>query len=108
MKKRSGFTLAEVLITLTIIGVVAAITLPAINANTGAARTRALLRKGLTTLNSAVMMNVARNEWSFADITEGGLNDDDCKEARPIESRSMCALLNEAFVGETYTGHGMI
>ena len=106
MKKRTGFTLAEVLITLTVIGVVAAITLPSINSNTGAARSRALLKKGISTLNNAVMMNVANNEWSFADITEGGLTDANCKTARPSESRSMCALLNEALVGETYTGQG--
>ena len=102
MKKKVGFTLAEVLITLTIIGVVAAITLPAINSSTGAARTRALLKKGMSTLNNAVMMNVATNEWSFADLEGYRLQgEDDCKNATADSERSMCALLNSALVGET-------
>ena len=37
-KNKKGFTLAEVLITLTIIGVVAALTAPALVKNTGYAR----------------------------------------------------------------------
>ena len=104
MKKRSGFTLAEVLITLTIIGVVAAITLPSINANTGAVRARTLLKKGLSTLNNAVMMNIARNEWSFADLEATPGDDEDRKAQRASRDRTMCGLLNETLIGETYQG----
>ena len=106
MKKRVGFTLAEVLITLTIIGVVAAITLPAINSSTGAARTRSLLKKGMTTLNNAVMMNVATNEWSFADL-EAIENIDDIanlKNHNSQDNRTIVGMLNGALVGETLQG----
>ena len=102
MKKHNGFTLAEVLITLGIIGVVAAITLPAINSSTGSARNRALLKKGLSTLNSAVMMNEAREGWNFASIDETGCFDN--SNAR--DHISMCGLLNSNLNGETQLGGG--
>ena len=54
MKRKFGFTLAEVLITLSIIGVVSAMTLPTLNANVGSARNSAALKKALSTLNGAV------------------------------------------------------
>ena len=98
MKKRSGFTLAEVLITLGIIGVVAAITLPAINSNTGATRNRALLKKGLSTFNSAIKMNEARNGWNFSQIT-GEFNQEACDENSPIASSS---LFNRCFNGTVH------
>ena len=53
MTKRFGFTLAEVLITLGIIGVVAAMT---------------MYKKALSALSQAVTLNVALDEWSFADL----------------------------------------
>ena len=106
MKKRTGFTLAEVLITLTVIGVVAAITLPAINSSTGAARTRSLLKKGMSTLNNAVMMNVANNEWSFADLEGGTPGDSDAtlKSQDAQNDRTISGMLNSALVGETNQG----
>ena len=108
MKKRCGFTLAEVLITLGIIGVVAAITLPAINSNTGATRNRALLKKGLSTFNSAVKMNEARNGWNFSQMT-GEFNVEACDENSSTKDyTSICALLNDALVGETYENRGLL
>ena len=53
MKKKSGFTLAEVLITLTIIGVVAAITLPSLNNNITDRGIEAGLKTFYNTLSSA-------------------------------------------------------
>ena len=104
MKKRDGFTLAEVLITLGIIGVIAAITLPAINSNTGATRNRALLKKGLSTLNSAVMMNDARYGWNFSQVS----TTQPCHEISLAShgSTSICALLNDALTGEYFEGTG--
>ena len=104
MRKRSGFTLAEVLITLGIIGVVAAITLPALNSNTGATRNRALLKKGLSTLNSAVMMNEARNGWNFSQVATS--NGETCNKNSTTSdgSTSICALLNDALTGEYFEG----
>ena len=57
MKK--GFTLAEVLITLAIIGVVAAISIPSVISNSQQQEFRTGLRKAVSVLNSAITMNMA-------------------------------------------------
>ena len=67
MTKRFGFTLAEVLITLGIIGVVAAMTIPTLMYSTQGAQYKAAYKKALSALSQAVTLNVALDEWSFAD-----------------------------------------
>ena len=59
MKKLSGFTLAEVLITLAIIGVVAALSIPAVISNSQQQEYKTGLRKAVSVLNSAITMNMA-------------------------------------------------
>ena len=55
--KKNGFTLAEVLITLAIIGVVAVLTLPALNSNTQEQQARTALKKMSNTFTQAASMN---------------------------------------------------
>ena len=57
MKK--GFTLAEVLITLAIIGVVAAVSIPSVISNSNQQQYKTGLRKAVSVLNSAITMNMA-------------------------------------------------
>ena len=57
MKK--GFTLAEVLITLAIIGVVAAISIPSVISNSQQQEFKTGLRKAVSVLNQAITMNIA-------------------------------------------------
>ena len=59
MKKSLGFTLAEVLITLAIIGVVAAMTIPSVIVNTNQSEFKTGLRKAVSVLNSSLTMNIA-------------------------------------------------
>ena len=59
MKKPNGFTLAEVLITLAIIGVVAAISIPSVISNSQQQEFKTGLRKAVSVLNSAITMNMA-------------------------------------------------
>ena len=66
---RDGFTLAEVLITLGIIGVVAAMTMPTLINSTQGAQYKAAYKKALSALSQAVTLNVALDEWNFADAT---------------------------------------
>lgn len=63
MTKKKAFTLAEVLITLTIIGVVAALTIPAVVFSTEEKQSIAGLKKAMLTLDQAVDM--ARTEPEF-------------------------------------------
>ena len=59
MKRSFGFTLAEVLITLAIIGVVAALSIPAVISNSQQQEFKTGLRKAVSVLNSAITMNMA-------------------------------------------------
>ncbi len=68
MTKRFGFTLAEVLITLGIIGVVAAMTIPTLISNTNGAQFKTAYKKALSTLNQAAVMNVALEDYDFSSL----------------------------------------
>ena len=68
MRVRGGFTLAEVLITLGIIGVVAAMTMPTLMNSTQGAQYRAAYKKALSALSQAVTLNVALDDYNFADL----------------------------------------
>ncbi|MBQ8460560.1 type II secretion system protein [bacterium] len=65
--KSAAFTLAEVLITLGVIGVVAAMTIPTLIANINGQRYRSQFKKSISTLNQAVRMNQANYDTNFAD-----------------------------------------
>lgn len=69
MTKRFGFTLAEVLITLGIIGVVAAMTMPTLINQTNGAQYKAAYKKALSAISQAVTLNVALEDVSFADTS---------------------------------------
>lgn len=58
-KRINAFTLAEVLITLAIIGVVAALAMPAVLSNVQQTEFRTGLRKAISVLNSAITLNIA-------------------------------------------------
>ena len=68
MSKKFGFTLAEVLITLGIIGVVAAMTMPTLMSNTQGAQFKTAFKKELSTLNQAVLMQFAMDDTDFSNI----------------------------------------
>lgn len=59
MNKKSGFTLAEVLVTLMIIGVIASMTVPSLMQNTAQQEYKAALKKAVSTMNQAIAMNYA-------------------------------------------------
>lgn len=71
MTKRLGFTLAEVLITLGIIGVVAAMTIPTLMNSTNQAEFKTGYKKIISTLNQAITMNVAIDSADFSSLVAG-------------------------------------
>lgn len=73
--KKNGFTLAEVLITLAIIGVVATMTLPALMANTGEQQAKTALKKGISTLTEIAQMNQAIDGYDYAGLMAGTWGD---------------------------------
>ena len=66
MTKKFGFTLAEVLITLGIIGVVAAMTMPTLMNSTNGAQYRTAYKKALSVLSQAVVLNVALDDFDLS------------------------------------------
>ena len=100
MKKRFGFTLAEVLITLGIIGVVAAMTIPTLIANTNSAKFRSQYKKSLSTLNQAGLMAEAQYDFNYGAVnTECGT--DPAKDNANDGTKSICAVLNGTLTGQT-------
>lgn len=105
MTKRSGFTLAEVLITLGIIGVVAAMTIPTLIANTNGAKFRSQFKKSISTLNQAGLMSQAQYDFDYAGTTEAcnGTTATAASE-HPDTKMTFCAILNGTLTGQTYQG----
>ena len=68
-KKFNGFTLAEVLITLGIIGVVAAMTMPTLINQTNGAQYKAAYKKALSAISQGITLNVALEDKGFAEAT---------------------------------------
>ena len=67
--RKSAFTLAEVLITLGIIGVVAAMTMPTLMNSTNGAQYRTAYKKALSVLSQAVVLNVALDDYDLSQAT---------------------------------------
>lgn len=70
MNRKHGFTLAEVLITLAIIGVVAAMTIPSLLMSTNQQEFKSGLKKAVSALNQAITMNLALESQNPGDLTD--------------------------------------
>ena len=90
MKNFNGFTLAEVLITLGIIGVVAAMTMPTLINQTNGAQYRAAYKKALSAISQGVTLNVALDDISFADTKSGTAGDTACPKATSGTDTTSC------------------
>ena len=102
MTKRFGFTLAEVLITLGIIGVVAAMTIPNLIANTNSAKFRSQFKKTISTMSQAGLMSQAQYDFDYA-ATDQACGTDAAKENPETgDTMTFCAMLNGTLAGATY------
>ncbi|MBQ8459964.1 type II secretion system protein [bacterium] len=102
---KTAFTLAEVLITLGIIGVVAAMTIPTLIANTNGQRYRSQFKKTVSTLNQAVRMAQAQYDFNFADLDDPFAEGmEDCAKQNPEQVKTICSLFNGTLTGATYLG----
>ena len=107
MTKRFGFTLAEVLITLGIIGVVAAMTIPTLISNTNGAKFRSQFKKTISTLNQAGLMSQAQYDFDYAGTTQAcNATVTTAAAEHPDSTMSFCAILNGTLTGQTYMGPG--
>ena len=83
-----GFTLAEVLITLGIIGVVAAMTMPTLINSTQGAQYKTAYKKALSVLSQAVVMNIALEDYDLSQTVAGGTN----AKGHPDEAQTLYTL----------------
>lgn len=99
--KRRAFTLAEVLITLGIIGVISMLTFPSLNASTRAQQNRATLKNTMSIISNVATMNIAKNEWGFEGL-DGFCTTtvSDAKKLKAETDTTVCGLFNSMLTGE--------
>lgn len=88
MTKRFGFTLAEVLITLGIIGVVAAMTMPTLMNATNGAQYKTAYKKALSVISQAVVLNLALDDYDLGTTTSTGTGADDFSMFNLLKNRT--------------------
>ena len=105
MIKKNAFTLAEVLITLGIIGIVAAMTIPVLYSNINGLKYRTRFKKAISTMNQAGLMAQAQYGYDFAGTDKICPADrKTAGEQRPDVDMTFCALLNGTLSGHAYYG----
>ena len=103
MKSRA-FTLAEIMITIGIVGVVAAITIPTLIQNSNSKKFSTLFKKELSTLNQAAISAQAQYDMDYGSITYDS-DPSTCGSDKFSDSQStMCALFNSTLSAKNYMG----
>ena len=87
-----GFTLAEVLITLGIIGVVAAMTMPTLINSTQGAQYKTAYKKALSVLSQAVVMNIALEDYDLSQTVGSSDNGNGDEESHADEAQTLYTL----------------
>ena len=100
--QKAAFTLAEILITLGIIGIVAAMTIPTIAANVVGHKYRNQYKKTMSTISQAVRLNKANYDWDFADVSTP-CDGADFRTHTSDSKMSVCAIFNSNL--STVTGY---
>lgn len=98
MKK--GFTLAEVLITLAIIGVVATLTLPALMTNTAEQQAKTALKKGVSLLTDAAHMNATSKGFDYGAITSSNTQSEDEPSLWALFSTQLAVDMDQSGAGK--------
>ncbi|MBQ8460056.1 type II secretion system protein [bacterium] len=102
---KQGFSLAEVLITLAVIGIVAAMSVPALISNTNGAKFRNQFRKAISSLNQAALMSKAHYGYDFGGTDAVCPADKDTAATQhPEEAMTFCSLINGTMKSVTYYG----
>ena len=97
---KAGFTLAETLITLGIIGVVAAMTIPTLINNTRSQQYRSQFKKTISTLSQAARLSQSQYGFDYAGINQPCGQDGSSEH--PDNVMTVCSLLNGTLTGATF------
>ena len=103
--KKLGFTLAEVLITLVIIGVIAAMTVPTLMNNTNAQEYRSAFKKAISATNQAITLQYALEGLSAQDMStkEALVNQIFKRRMSVIEGQSTFSNTTQCSSGAVFT-----
>lgn len=106
--KGKGFTLAEVLITLGIIGVVAAITIPSLISNYQMTANRTRLKKIVSILNQVGQMSKEKYDFDYSGMTSSYVDPvgGSCTD-NPDTTTSFCAMINGTLSQAQYLGFSL-
>ena len=91
---KKGFTLAEVLITLGIIGVVAAMTIPTLIQNTNSVKFASQFKKSISTLSQAALMAQAQYDIDYSLTTKASDAENCGSETVSSGDNTFCGILN--------------
>ena len=101
---KAGFTLAEILITIGIIGVVAALTIPVLMQNSNSKKFTTQFKKSLSTLNQAAIGAQAQYDMDYSTLTTIS-EDASCKSDTLSGGKyTLCGLFNNTLSAQTYLG----
>lgn len=98
MNKTNGFSLAEVLITLGAISIVAVMTIPSLMIHINTTKFRTQYKKTLSNLNQAALNAETNFDLNFAAVTSPCVRATD----DPRSVSSVCGILNGTLTGATY------
>ena len=98
------FTLAELMITIGVVGVVAAITIPLLIQNSNYKKFTTQFRKSLSTLNQAAISAQAQYDMDYGTLTSDSAPSTCATDSLSGGQSTMCALLNNTLAGKTYMG----
>lgn len=102
MKK--GFTLAEVLITLGIIGVVAAMTIPTLIQNTNSVKFASQFKKSVSTLSQAALMAQAQYDIDYSLVSNTSNASSCATDTVASGDFTICGIFNNTLAGQTFYG----
>ncbi|MBP3846594.1 type II secretion system protein [bacterium] len=103
-RNKKAFTIVEVLITIGIIGVVAAITIPVLMQNTNSKKFTTQFKKSLSTLNQAAINAQAQYDMNYS-LLDDASSDSSCEtDTLAANNKTMCGLFNNTLSGHTYQG----
>jgi len=102
-RSKKGFTLAEVLITLLIIGVVASLVIPALIGDTQQAELKVALKKAVASANQALAMSIAQDQTDAS-----GTVDDSNSNLMNLFAAKLNVIQSDTSTATLTTADGMI
>ena len=102
--KRFAFTIAELMITIGVVGVVAAITIPLLIQNSNTRKFTTQFKKSLSTLNQAAISAQAQYDMDYGSLSSVSDPATCGRDKFSDSSATMCALFNSTLSAKHYLG----